>query len=83
MISIHLILISLLLWIPLSSVQEDCVRYLMPCFTETTSPESIVYKEAKVPYQFFPVKGVGHGVPAPHGQAFHYIEALFIYQYLE
>ncbi|MCE5224158.1 alpha/beta hydrolase [bacterium] len=40
-------------------------------------------KEAKVPYQFYPVKGVGHGVPAPQGQAFHYVEALFIYQYLE
>ncbi|MDD4663804.1 MAG: alpha/beta hydrolase [Caldisericia bacterium] len=40
-------------------------------------------KEAKVPYLFYPVKGVGHGVPAPNGQAFHYIEALFIYQYLE
>ena len=47
MISIHLILISLLLWVPHSSAQEDCVRYLMPCFTETISSESIVYKEAK------------------------------------
>jgi acetyl esterase/lipase len=40
-------------------------------------------KEAKVTYLFYPIKGVGHGVPTPQGKAFHYVEVLFIYQYLE
>lgn len=40
-------------------------------------------KEAEVPFEFYPVKGTGHGVQPPNGQIFHYQEALFIYRFLE
>lgn len=40
-------------------------------------------KSADVAYEYYPVKGAGHGVQPPAGQAFHYVEALFIYRFLD
>jgi acetyl esterase/lipase len=40
-------------------------------------------KTNKIPYQFFPVKDVGHGVK-PSGQLpYHFVEAMFMFQYLK
>jgi len=39
--------------------------------------------ENQIPYVFFPVKGVGHGVK-PSGQfSYHFVEALFMYRFLK
>lgn len=40
-------------------------------------------KTNHIPYEFFPVQGVGHGVK-PTGQLpYHFVEALFMFQYLK
>ena len=40
-------------------------------------------KENKIYYEFYPVKGAGHGVPPTPGYSFNYVEAIFIYYLLD
>jgi acetyl esterase/lipase len=40
-------------------------------------------KENNIYFEFYPVKGVGHGVPPTPGHSFNYLEALFIYYQLD
>jgi acetyl esterase/lipase len=40
-------------------------------------------KENNIYFEFYPVKGVGHGVPPTSGLPYNYVEALFIYSLLD
>jgi len=40
-------------------------------------------KTNHIPYEFFPVQGVGHGVKPSGRLPYHFVEALFMFQYLK